>query len=118
MLMIPAMAVKAVARLVGEHDTRLWRVVHHYVDAGRARIDASDATRVAIDETAARRGHDYITLFVDIEQARVLFATEGRDARTVAALPTFRDRRDSDSAPAMLALRLGRRYRRPCRTWR
>jgi transposase len=42
-------------------------------------------TRVAIDETAARRGHDYITLFVDIDQARVLFATEGKDAETVAA---------------------------------
>ena len=42
-------------------------------------------TRVAIDETAARRGHDYISLFVDIDQARVLFATEGRDAGTVAA---------------------------------
>ena len=51
----------------------------------RARIDASDVTRVAIDETAARRGHDYITLFVDIDQARVLFATEGNDASTVAA---------------------------------
>ena len=51
----------------------------------RARTDASEVTRVAIDETAARRGHDYITLFVDIDQARVLFATEGKDADTVAA---------------------------------
>jgi transposase len=74
-----------VARIVGEHDTRLWRVVHHYVDEGRARTDASQVSRVAIDETAARRGHDYITLFVDIDQARVLFATEGKDAATVAA---------------------------------
>ncbi len=41
--------------------------------------------RVAIDETAARRGHDYVTLFVDIDQARVVFATEGKDASTVAA---------------------------------
>jgi transposase len=85
MTMVWAMPVKAVARIVGEHDTRLWRVVHHYVDAGRARTDASEVTRVAIDETAARRGHDYITLFVDIDQARVLFATEGKDAATVAA---------------------------------
>jgi transposase len=85
MAMIPSMPVKAVARLVGEHDTRLWRVVHHYVGAGRARADASDVTRIAVDETAARRGHDYITLFVDIDQARVLFATEGRDAKTVGA---------------------------------
>ena len=85
MTMIPAMPVNAVARMVGEHDTRLWRVVHHYVDQARARTDASKVTHVAIDETAARRGHDYITLFVDIDQARVLFATEGRDAETVAA---------------------------------
>jgi transposase len=85
MTMVSAMPVAAVARIVDEHDTRLWRVVHHYVDEGRARTDASEVTRVAIDETAARRGHDYITLFVDIDQARVLFATEGKDAATVAA---------------------------------
>jgi len=85
MTMVSAMPVKAVARIVGEHDTRLWRMVHHYVDQARARTDASDVTRIAIDETAARRGHNYITLFVDIDQARVLFATEGKDAETIAA---------------------------------
>ena len=85
MTMVSAMPVKAVARIVGEHDTKLWRVVHHYVDRARARADASGVTRVAIDETAARRGHDYISLFVDIDEARVLFATGGRDADTVAA---------------------------------
>ena len=85
MTMVSAMPVTAVARIVGEHDTRLWRVVHHYVDQARARTDASSVTRLAIDETAARRGHDYVTLFVDIDQARVVFATEGKDADTIAA---------------------------------
>ena len=85
MTMMSAMPVNTVAKMVGEHDTRLWRVLHHYVDEARARADTSEVTRVAIDETAARRGHDYITLFVDIDQARVLFATEGKDADTVAA---------------------------------
>ena len=85
MTMMRAMPVKAVARMVGEHDTRLWRVLHHYVDEGRAKVDASEVTRVALDETAIGRGQDYITLFVDLEQRRVLFATEGKDANTVAA---------------------------------
>ena len=85
MTMVPAMPVAAVARIVGEHDTRLWRVIHHYVDQARACMDAAEVTDIAIDETAARRGHDYITLFVDIDQARVLFATEGKDADTVSA---------------------------------
>ena len=85
MAMIPAMPVKAAERLVSEYDTRLWRVIHHYVEESRARVDTSDVTRVAIDETAARRGHDYISLFVDIDEARVLHVTEGKDAATVAA---------------------------------
>lgn len=85
MTLVSAMPVAAVARIVDEPDTRLWRVVHHYVEEGRARLDAAAVSRVAIDETAARRGHDYISLFVDLDQARVLFATEGKDAATVAA---------------------------------
>ena len=83
MTLVSAMPVKAVARMVGEHDTRLWRVIHHYVDQARAKADASGVDRVAIDETAARRGHDCLTLFVDLERTRVLFAT--KDAATVAA---------------------------------
>ena len=48
MAMFPAMPVNAVARQVGEHDTRLWRVLRHYVEQARANTDASDVTRVAI----------------------------------------------------------------------
>jgi transposase len=32
-----------------------------------------------------RRGHHYISPFVDIDRARVVFATAGKDAETVAA---------------------------------
>jgi transposase len=85
MTLVTAMPVRAAARLVGEHDTRLWRIVHHWVEAARARADFASVKRVAIDETAARRGHDYVTLFVDIDQRRVLFVADGRDANTVAA---------------------------------
>ena len=81
--MAPHMPMAAVARLVGEHDTRLWRVVRHYVDTARAARDDSEVRRVGIDETAARRGHDYISLFVDLDGPRVLFGTEGKDAGTV-----------------------------------
>jgi len=85
MALVSEMPVNAVARLVGEHDTRLWRVIHHYVERARARLDLSAVTRVAIDETAAKRGQNYITLFVDIDQASTVFAVEGKDAGTVAA---------------------------------
>lgn len=84
MALVCAMPVKAVARLVGEHDTRLWRVIHHYVEVARAAADFRTVRRVGIDETAARRGHDYVSLFVDLDRHRVLFTTPGRQATTLA----------------------------------
>jgi transposase len=83
MTMMTSMPVAAVGRLVGEHDTRLWRVLHHYVEEARSRAGYSGVTRVAFDETAARRGHDYVSLFVDLDGPRVLFVADGKDAATV-----------------------------------
>lgn len=80
--LVKEMPVAAVARLVGEHDTRLWRILHHYVDRAREEADFSEVTRVGVDETSAKRGHNYITLFCDLEEANVLFATQGRDHTT------------------------------------
>src|SRR5580704_6626876 len=79
------MPVLAAARLLGEHDTLVWRIVQHYVDSARSQADHSSVTQVGIDETAARRGHDYVSLFVDLDERRVLFVTPGKDAATVAA---------------------------------
>ena len=84
MALVTAMPVKAAARLMKVHDTRLWRVIIHYVEAALARADLKSIRRIAVDETAAKRGHNYITLFVDIDSRRVLYIADGRDARTVA----------------------------------
>ncbi len=86
MALLAEMPVKAVAVLVGEHDTRLWRLLHHHVEQARAKLDLAEVTRVGVDETSAKRGQDYVSLFVDLDapNPRVLFATEGRDHSTVA----------------------------------
>lgn len=48
------MPVAAVARKVGEHDTRLWRVFHYYVDRAMEQLDFSNLSRLAIDETSSK----------------------------------------------------------------
>ncbi len=83
MTLMTAMPVAVAARIIGEHDTKLWRVLHHWVEAARARADYANVKRVAIDETAAARGHDYVSLFVDIDARRVLYVADGKDAGTV-----------------------------------
>ena len=85
MQLVKVMPVLAAARLVGQHDTLLWRIVNHYVDLARGKANHSKVTEVGMDETAARRGHNYMSLFVDMKERKVLFATPGKDSATVAA---------------------------------
>jgi transposase len=82
-LMAQQMPIYSLGQIVGEHDTRLWRLLHHYVDAARDQVDMSTTVRVGMDETSKSRGHDYVSVFVDIEERKVIFATPGKDATTV-----------------------------------
>ena len=45
MTLMTAMPVAAAARLMGEHDTRMWRVLHHWVEQARERADYSEVRR-------------------------------------------------------------------------
>jgi len=57
MIMAREMPVAAIAAMVGEHDTRIWRMLHHHVEEARREADFSEVRRVGMDETASRRGH-------------------------------------------------------------
>ena len=83
MVMAKAMPVNTIAAIVGEYDTRIWRIINHYVEQSRKQEDYSEVTTVGVDETASKRGHNYVSLFVDVAASKVLFATEGKDAATV-----------------------------------
>ena len=88
MVMAKAMPVKCIANLLKEHDTRLWRILNHYVHQSRQGADFSAVTEIGVDETSSKRGHNYVSLFVDLESPRVLFATEGKDASTLDRFKT------------------------------
>jgi transposase len=82
LLLLREMPVSKVAELVGESDTRLWRMVFRQVEAAYAQADFSPTCCVGVDEMCVRKGREYITVFADLLAKRVLFATEGVDAKT------------------------------------
>jgi transposase len=71
---------------VGEYDTRIWRILTYYVEQARRGQDYSQVQELGIDETSRKRGHNYITVFVDLRESKVLFVTEGKDAGTLTHL--------------------------------
>ncbi|MBU4254574.1 MAG: ISL3 family transposase, partial [Acidobacteria bacterium] len=77
------MPIRAMSKILREHDTRLWRVLNHYVEEARREADFSSVREVGVDETSSKRGHNYVTLFVDLEKPRTMFVTEGKDASTL-----------------------------------
>ena len=79
-------------------DQRMWRVVFHYVRAAVARMDLRRVRRVAIDETAAKRGQDYITLVADIDDRRVVFVADGRNSDTVRQFADHLEARGGDAS--------------------
>lgn len=57
-----------VAQMVGEEDTRLWRLIRQLVDKAHAEKDWwSEVKAIALDETSARRGRSYVTVVMDME---------------------------------------------------
>jgi len=83
------MPFAAVARLVGETWHRVEAICERYVELALAKADLSKLTMLAIDETSCRRGHDYLTFAADAEAHKVVFVTQGRDAKTIGAFSHF-----------------------------
>jgi transposase len=98
MAMVAEMPVATLAALVGETDMRIWRIVHHYVDEAVEVQDLSGVERVGIDETSSRRGHEYVSVFADLDQRRGVFCVEGRDHETVQAFSLFLETHRGDPA--------------------
>lgn len=82
-LLAREMPVAVIARMLGEHDTRMWRIIHHYVEEAREKMDCREVKVIAVDETSNRKRHDYISLFYDMDRKRVIYGTSGKDASTV-----------------------------------
>ncbi len=85
MVLSREMPIATLSRICKEHDTRLWRIINHYVEQGLKKNDFSMVKRIGVDETASQRGHKYITSFIDLDTGKLLFATPGKGKETVKA---------------------------------
>ena len=96
--LVREMPVNAAARIMEITDKRLWRVVQHYVAKAVAAFDLSAVQAIGLDETASKRGHNYVTVFIDMERRDkpVLFVTPGKGKETVKEFKAFLEKHDGD----------------------
>ena len=78
-----AMPVSKVAKITKTSDDKLWSMLEKYIDQTREYEDFQEISSIGLDETSRAKGHEYITLFVDLQQRRTIFITESKDNTTV-----------------------------------
>lgn len=83
MQLAQAMPVHNVAKLTGVSDYKIWSLLDIYVAKAKETEDFSEVTAIGIDETSVAKGHDYISLFVDLNERRVMHVSDGKSNQTV-----------------------------------
>ncbi|QZT38250.1 ISL3 family transposase [Halosquirtibacter xylanolyticus] len=95
MSLISYMPVHQVAQMTGVYDDKLWKLATLYVDTAKAEEDHSDIEMIGVDETSCKKGHNYVTLFVDLKERKTVHVTEGKGAETIASfckvIPHYHD---------------------------
>jgi len=79
------MPVHQVCKLVKISDHKVWSILDKYTEKTRDLNDYSKVTKVGMDETSIAKGHEYVTLFVDLEKKKTIFVAAGKDSATVKA---------------------------------
>jgi transposase len=81
------MTMSAISKEIHEPDSNLWRVFKYYTKKGiDERIDLETTTRIAVDETATKRGHSYVTIFTDMDSGDVILVEDGRKKEVFSKL--------------------------------
>ena len=81
--LVKVMPVHNICNLFGSNDNKVWKMIKAYTETTRACEDFSSVKVVGVDEKAVRKGHDYVSLFVDMEEKRTIFVTEGKDSNVI-----------------------------------
>lgn len=80
------MPVNRVAEVLGVNAHRVWTVFDHWIGRARNADDPSAITRLGVDETSTKKGHNYITLGVDLDASRVVHVCEGKGKDTINSI--------------------------------
>lgn len=83
------MPVNKIGYLINENAHRLWTVFNYWIGRAYSADQPKLPKKLGLDETSKKKGHDYVTLAVDLDERRVLHVTEGKDKNAVKAVKTY-----------------------------
>lgn len=87
MLLIESeMPVSKAAGVLDIYPQRLWDIFSYWIEKAYDADGQSETRILGIDETSSKKGHNYVTVAVDMEQRRVIHAVPGKGAETIGRI--------------------------------
>lgn len=110
--------VNSVAKTVMEYPNRIWTIFRHWIGRGKRSLKLSDVRRIGVDETSRRKGHSYITQFVDLDTRRTIYVCPGKDAETFKSFSQWLIEHDGDpSLIEVVAMDMSNAFTSGCMTY-
>jgi transposase len=82
--------VSEVAAQLSIYPQRLWRIVRDYArEISAVNLDFSQVRRIGFDETSKKKGHEYITCFIDLDTGELLYVVEGKSSDVVTEFTNY-----------------------------
>jgi len=83
------MPVNKVGKILREYPNRIWTIFNYWLSKSYCEADHTGIKVLGIDETSSKKGHQYITVAVDMESKRVVHATPGKGSDTIAQIADY-----------------------------
>jgi transposase len=77
------MPISLVTKTLGINYSTVMRVVKKGVNTAQEKLDYSDVQQIGMDEKSTLKHHHYITIFLDMLERNLLYATHGKDSSAV-----------------------------------
>ena len=78
-----SMPINKIGEMLNVSDKKIWNMLDRYVTSARKFENYSNVTTIGVDETSIAKGHQYISLFVDLNAKKTIFVAEGKSSYTV-----------------------------------
>ncbi len=72
------MPVNKAAKVLQVYPNRIWNIFNYWVSIAHNEDVIGELDKVGFDETSVKKGHNYVTTMVDLEERRVLYVTPGK----------------------------------------
>lgn len=81
--------VSKAADVVQVNLKRLWTVFNHWMGKPHQEDKVEQLEAIGFDETSVKKGHNYVTIAVDLDKRRVLYVSPGKVADCIAKSKTY-----------------------------